>query len=453
MNSVLACLSRLDAAQGSNVLEVTEAVAEKLGVPLGEVKDLVSQEAKAVCMRIEDMAAALKTQLDISTAKVLDHADDNTATINAKLDMVLLEQAQQRAEQLQRGMVQQAIVASPDNFNALFVWAPHFTLEEWVKNQGEFAMDKCTEMDRSELGQGQLATTYRVRARAGGGLRGIKDGQLFAVKVVLRSTLASHKLSRDAVEKEVKALQRLKHLNIISFHRDFVDKDILNRPGFFLVMEFAEGGTLRARISAALSLPDMRLWTLQLVKVLAYIHDQGLAHRDLKPENIFLSKSGDIKVGDFGLATDVAGSILVAKPMEVVGTKIYFSPELGMKGAKGSLRASDVWSLGCILVEMAQRKGLASELYPPEKASERSRLIKIVQDEDPTLGNIASHMLVEDYSTRLSANSLLRLFDTLHSAAPAPPQVGCTPRSLHTPHLFFLQIFGSTEVGASILQP
>ena len=437
MNSALACLSRLDAAQCSNVLEVTKAVAEKLDVALDKVTDLVSQEAKAVCRRIDDMAAALKNQLDISAAKVMDHADGNTATINEKLDMLLVVHAQQRAEQVQRETVQQAIVASSDTFNHLFVPDP-CSLEEWSKGRGQYAQDS-TELDRSELGTGTLATTYRVRTRPGVWLPGVQDEQLFAVKIVLKAKLAKLYFSKDTVEKEVKSLQRMKHVSIINLHRVFEDVDFLGRPGFFLLMELAEGGTLAKMIDAALSLPDVWKWTLQLVKVLAYIHDQGLAHCDLKPENIFLSKSRNIKVGDFGLATDVAGSILAARDMEAVGTKIYFSPELGIKGLKGSVRANDIWALGCILVEMAQRKRLESELYPPEMASERRRLIKIARDEDPALGAIGSHMLVEDYGRRFSADQLLRLFDPLPPSA--PPQVVCTPRSLHTLNLFLCSLF------------
>ena len=89
---------------------------------------------------------------------------------------------------------------------------------------------------------------------------------------------------------------------MIRFIRLFED-----RGGFYLVMELAEGGTLARRVCAALSASDVWRWTLQLARVLEFIHDQGMAHRDLKPENVLLSRAGDVKVGDFGLTKDVAG--------------------------------------------------------------------------------------------------------------------------------------------------
>jgi len=69
------------------------------------------------------------------------------------------------------------------------------------------------------------------------------------------------------------------------------------KDAYCIVMEFAEGGTLASKLdNKGFSPSDARRWALQLVKVVAYIHEQGVVHRDLKPENVLLSATGLIKV-------------------------------------------------------------------------------------------------------------------------------------------------------------
>lgn len=82
------------------------------------------------------------------------------------------------------------------------------------------------------------------------------------------------------------------------------------------------------------------------------MHDKRIMHRDLKPANIFVSSSGQLKIGDLGL-----GRLFSSGTMEAytkVGTPLYMSPEL-LKGEGYDTRA-DVWSLGCIIYEIAELK-------------------------------------------------------------------------------------------------
>ena len=320
-----------------------------------------------------------------------------------------LLEAQQRVDQQRLETVQSAMQASAETFEAQFEFAP---LEEAA------AGDERSEKQRAQLGQGSFGTTYRVRARlTSGGRQAIEAGQLFAVKVVRKKDLQQKGMSSSDVEKEVAMQQRLQHESVIRLFRLFVDP-----KNFYLMLELAEGGTLAGRVCAALSASDVWRWTLQLARVLDFIHGQGMAHRDLKPENILLSRAGDVRIADFGLAKDVAASMRVSKPLSRVGTFFYWSPELG-EGLKGSCRANDVWALGCIVMELLLRERLDGPIWSnnAEIVAKRSTLLARALTTDPVLGAAAANMLVAQYRRRCSAAQLHRLLDLQL----APPQVTC----------------------------
>ena len=86
---------------------------------------------------------------------------------------------------------------------------------------------------------------------------------------------------------------------------------------------------------------------------LAYMHKHGFFHRDLKPENL-LVKGDSVKIADFGLAREIR-----SRPpfTDYVSTRWYRAPEI-LLGAKEYSTPIDIWSIGCIYAEMAQRKAL-----------------------------------------------------------------------------------------------
>ena len=93
----------------------------------------------------------------------------------------------------------------------------------------------------------------------------------------------------------------------------------------------------------------MLRFTYQICDALSYCHrDLKLLHRDLKPANIFLSASGQVKVGDFGISRFLSASEALAHTQ--CGTPLYMSPEMA-RGQSYS-RAADAWAVGCIMYEM-----------------------------------------------------------------------------------------------------
>ena len=154
-------------------------------------------------------------------------------------------------------------------------------------------------------------------------------------------------------DREAKLLAALKHPNIASIH----GLEESNGTRFF-VMELVEGGTLADRLVAGpLPIEHALRVALQLAEALEAAHDAGILHRDLKPANISLTRDGNVKVLDFGLAktmelpSDSAATVAaMTQAGMAVGTPAYMSPEQARGETVG--RQTDIWSFGVVLYEV-----------------------------------------------------------------------------------------------------
>ena len=161
----------------------------------------------------------------------------------------------------------------------------------------------------------------------------------------------SDKLKQEAAN-EVKVLSRLRHPFIINYRECFVEDGLL-----CVVTDFAESGDLYRSIEKQRAKPDLfseeliLRWFTQTALALKHIHDRHILHRDLKTQNIFLAGPGEgiVKVGDFGIARVLQHTQDFAKT--AIGTPFYLSPEICQE--KPYSYQSDIWSLGCILYELA----------------------------------------------------------------------------------------------------
>ncbi|KAJ1472208.1 kinase-like domain-containing protein, partial [Baffinella frigidus] len=415
MDAALAHLARLDASNASNasnVADVSAAVEAQLGAHAGKYKQLVQDGLDKSCAKMKRLEKVLLenagNNASIITEK-LDRQGGSLAEMHQMLFSWRMEQKQAREKEREdTEKVKSGVQSSAGRFWERFEYAPFPTEEGDI----QIGVD-----EQSELGEGSFATTYRMSA-VNGATPGVEKGQLFAVKKILKAKLRKHfktsgggsSSNQEATEKgkaEVKAIDGLRHLNIIKFIH-LMDTE----EAFFIVMEFAEGGTLASKVHKDLSSSDTRKWALQLVKVLVYMHEQGVSHRDLKPENVLLSAAGDIKVADFGLAGQASTTMA-----SVVGTKVgtarYFSPELG-KDSKGTPPANDVWALGCIFLEMVLRERLKGALWPDDSEVEAKRLALLQRAlvADPWLGAAIPQMLDMDHHARFSAAHVLRVLES-----------------------------------------
>jgi RNA polymerase sigma-70 factor (ECF subfamily) len=170
---------------------------------------------------------------------------------------------------------------------------------------------------------------------------------------VLPERLADSGEALARFEREAKALAALSHTNLVTIFDVGKDQDI---P--FAVMELLAGETLHECLARG-ALPLARVLEIgaAVADGLAAIHDHGVIHRDLKPANIFLSAKGQVKILDFGLARFAAPdpqgatAAYLTEAGRVMGTVGYMSPEQ----ASGDIpdARGDIFSLGCVLYEMA----------------------------------------------------------------------------------------------------
>ena len=200
-------------------------------------------------------------------------------------------------------------------------------------NQGTYLQDRYEILGR--IGSGGMSVVYKEKCHT--------LDRLVAIKV-LKEEFASDENFVSKFKMEAQAAARLSHPNIVNFY-DVVDEGNLH----YIVMELIEGITLKSYIEKKGFLENKEAIgiAIQVAQGIAAAHEQHIIHRDIKPQNIIISRDGNVKVADFGIARAVSSQTMNAT---AVGSVHYISPEQARGGYCDE--RSDIYSFGITMYEM-----------------------------------------------------------------------------------------------------
>ena len=176
-------------------------------------------------------------------------------------------------------------------------------------------------------------------------------GRTVAVKT-LRADLARDPSFQARFRREAQSAASLNHPAIVAVYdtgEDYIEG--ISIP--YIVMEYVDGSTLRELLhSGRKLLPERAMeMTIGILQALEYSHRNQIVHRDIKPANVMLTRNGQVKVMDFGIARAMGDSgMTMTQTAAVIGTAQYLSPEQA-KGEQVDAR-SDLYSTGCLLYEL-----------------------------------------------------------------------------------------------------
>ncbi|KAH3915023.1 hypothetical protein HBI56_016540 [Parastagonospora nodorum] len=228
-------------------------------------------------------------------------------------------------------------------------------------------------------------------------------GDNVAIKVITKPTAAVNCPSAFAVDERSEELGV--HLRLGS-HEHTVNllQSFESQNHVYIVLEFCSNGDLYEAIRhdrGPMETEHVRDFMMQLVNAVEYIHSKGIYHRDIKPENIFLTQSGSMKLGDFGLATSDPWSWEVA-----VGSDRYMAPEQYDPTHAGySTAKADIWAIGIVLLNVLfQRNPFAvpstSDPLYADFALDRQSLFDVFPNMSQDTFEVIRHCLAIDPEKR-----------------------------------------------------
>ncbi|EFH60933.1 predicted protein [Arabidopsis lyrata subsp. lyrata] len=225
-----------------------------------------------------------------------------------------------------------------------------------------------------EIGKGAYARVYI-------GLD-LENCDFVAIKQVSLENIGQEDL--NTIMQEIDLLKNLNHKNIVKYLGSLKTKTHLH-----IILEYVENGSLANIIKPNKFGPFpeslVTVYIAQVLEGLVYLHEQGVIHRDIKGANILTTKEGLVKLADFGVATKLNEADF--NTHSVVGTPYWMAPEV--IELSGVCAASDIWSVGCTIIELLTCVPPYYDLQP------MPALYRIVQDDTPPIPDSLSPDLTD----------------------------------------------------------
>ncbi|KAH3667358.1 hypothetical protein OGAPHI_003007 [Ogataea philodendri] len=256
-----------------------------------------------------------------------------------------------------------------------------------------------------ELGRGAFGVVYRAVDK--------QNGRPVAIKQV--DLESSDELNE--IQQEIKILSTCQHSNITRYYGCF-----LKGYKLWIIMEYLGGGSCSELLNAGPFGEKAIAYIMnKLLHALVYLHENGKIHRDFKAANVLLSETGEVKIADFGVATQLSNNM--SKRNTFVGTPYWMAPEIILHQAY--TYSADIWSLGITAIELAYGKPPLSQYHPFDV------LFRIAEDEPPQLDSgfskefrqFVSQCLNKESKKRPTAAQLLQTPFIKMGAAVDPAEV------------------------------
>jgi eukaryotic-like serine/threonine-protein kinase len=330
---------------------------------------------------------------------------------------------------------------------------------------------------------GKYLITAKIAEGGMGAIYKAKHPTLDRTVILKRLTLKKNSAITERFKREAQLMMDFRNDNIVQVYDHFKEGN-----SYYIAMEFVDGISLGDLIEKKRFIPNeiAMLIFREICKALKYAHDKGVIHRDIKPENVLISKEGEVKLTDFGIATskDTEDEGLTSVGM-TLGTPAYMSPEQ-ISNTKTVDNRADIYSMGVVLYKMLTGKtpfpgnftpdaisqiNTGEYIYPRKinprispllqkiiKKAMHCKLKKRYKDLQHIM-NILSKELKKKYKDRDSINGAIRAFlqgkeqsenDKIKSTAGTAGKVKEKPVKASSP-FSFVKLFVTIVIGIFVL--
>jgi serine/threonine protein kinase len=231
----------------------------------------------------------------------------------------------------------------------------------------------------------------------------LQNGSIFAVKRFLNSDNSN--LSQFYAETQI--LKSVSHENIIKY----IDSEIIDK-NLVLYLEYLPGGSLRILLDKYGPLNEelIKIYLSHILKGLKYLHDKEIIHGDIKAANVLLDLEGKAKLADFGCSYNILNTLNQKECIDVIkGSIPWMAPEVIKRENMG--KPADVWSLGCLLIELVTAKTPWNEFTSHYQAIYRiaksDDIPNIPENISSSLFNLIKSCLNRNYTQRISVEELI----------------------------------------------